>query len=307
MNSLQYVLPFVLTSVVIGLGVGYYMGWARRNAREQDAMRKERDTSMKVLSNLLAAADELTADVDTHNMEIRQVGQDVVDTATDGELTDVQKRLLRHIAGVLESNRKLEEDLTYARYRMEEQAQEIDRTRKEARTDALSGVANRKAFDEKLEMCMRDWRKHGVPFVLVLADIDHFKWINDTHGHQAGDHVVNRLGEFLRKFLREVDFIARYGGDEFAILITSCDLKRGGEISERIRAQVASVVFNVDADQRASVTFSIGVAAPEADDDASRLIEKADHAMYRSKEVGRNKVHIYEKAASEEAYMLASN
>lgn len=307
MDSLQYVLPFVLTSVVIGLGVGYYMGWARRHLRDHEHIKKERDASVKVLTGLLSTAEELTADVDSHNSEIRQVGQDVVDTATDGELSAFQKKFLRQIASVLESNRKLEEDLTYARYRMEEQAQEIDRTRKEARTDALSGIANRKAFDEKLEMCMRDWRKHSTPFVLILADIDHFKWINDTHGHQAGDLVVSNLGEFLRKFLREVDFIARYGGDEFAILITGCEIKRGSDIAERIRTQVASVVFDVNNDERASVTFSIGVASPEPEDDSKRIIEKADHAMYRSKEVGRNKVHVFEEAASERAYMLASS
>lgn len=307
MNSLQYVLPFVLTSVVIGLAVGYYMGWARRLTRERDEISKERDASIKLLGGLLSTAEELTADVDTHNMEIRQVGQDVVDTAAEGEMSDVQKRLLRHIASVLESNRKLEDDLTYARYRLEEQAEEIDRTRKEARTDALSGVANRKAFDEKLEMCVRDWRKHETPFVLVLADIDHFKWINDTHGHQAGDHVVERLGDFLKGFLREMDFIARYGGDEFAILITDCELKRGADIAERIRSRAASVVFNVATDQRASITFSIGVAAPDGQDDAKGILEKADHAMYRSKEVGRNKVHVYEQQAADKAYLLVSS
>lgn len=296
----------MLTSVVIGLGAGYYMGWTRRSLRDREELSKQRNASVKVLSNLLSTTEELTADVDTHNMEIRQVGQDVVDTVVEGEMTSVQQRLLKQIASVLESNRKLEDDLTYARYRMEEQAQEIDRTRKEARTDALSGVANRKAFDEKLEMCVRDWRKHASPFVLVLADIDHFKWINDTHGHQAGDHVVGKLGEFLKTFLREIDFIARYGGDEFAILITGCELKRGADIAERIRARVAAAVFNVAAGQRASVTFSIGVATPEGEDDANRLIEKADHAMYRSKNVGRNKVHVYEETAEDNAYMLAS-
>ncbi len=307
MHSLQYVLPFVLTSVVVGLAVGYYMGWARRLTRERDQIAKERDTSIKVLSSLLSTAEELTADVDSHNMEIRQVGQDVVDRASDGEMTEEQRRLLKQIASVLESNRKLEEDLTYARYRMEEQAEEIDRTRKEARTDALSGVANRKAFDEKLEMCLRDWHKHGTPFVMVLADIDHFKWINDTHGHQAGDHVVERLGSFLKSFLRDKDFIARYGGDEFAILISSCELKRGADIAERIRSRVASVVFNVAADQRASITFSMGVATPDENDDAKSLIQKADHATYRSKEVGRNKVHVYEEQAADNAYMLVAD
>lgn len=308
MTQLQFVLPWVLASVFVGVGVGYYLGRSHRKpTKRSSSVRKEREVTLKVLTNLLTTADRLHNDVDVHNSEIKQVGRNLIDMPVDPQMRQIQHALLDQVATVLESNRKLEDDLTYARLKLEQQAQEIDRTRREARTDALSGVANRKAFDERLDFMLRTWRREGEPFVLILTDIDHFKWINDTHGHQAGDCVVAHVGQFIKKRLREDDFVARYGGDEFAMLLPGATLQTAAAIAERIRSEIAKQNFDTVEAERVAITFSIGVAAAEEGDTAETILKHADEALYKSKEAGRNKVYCYQPgdAASLEATVVA--
>jgi diguanylate cyclase len=214
-----------------------------------------------------------------------------------GELELIQRELLGQIAGVLQANQRLEDDLVCARSKLELQAQELDRTRLEARTDPLSGVANRKAFDEKLHFLLSVWRRERRHFVLVMCDIDHFKRINDTYGHTAGDRIVEHVGAFLRQCTRETDYIARYGGDEFALLLPDTELEEGAKIGEHIRSQIARNNFDIGLrGELAVVTFSMGLAAVCDGDCAESLICRADDGLYKSKQAGRNQVNVAREA-----------
>ncbi len=293
-SALLSVLPWVLASVVIGVGIGFYLGSTAKPQKKQQSDTRREAATLNVLSNVLAAAEQLNLEVGTHNTEIQAVGRHLTGMKVDDSLREVQQTLLGEISAVLESNKQLEDDLNYARLRIEEQAAELDRTRREARTDPLSGVANRKGFDEKLQMILGAHKRQGRRFVLVLADVDHFKWINDTHGHAAGDQVVKQVGDFLRGCLRDEDFVARFGGDEFALILANVDLDAGATVAERIRAAVSKNNFGLRADQeQAAVTFSIGVASPWGGATAEALLDHADQALYRAKESGRNKVYAY--------------
>ena len=291
-HSLAYVTTWVLFSVMVGVAVGYLLGRSTRSHKERNPDDAQRAATLKALVELLQSTEQLTTDVDSHNSQMQQVSRHVGDLKVSGELETIQHELLEQIAHVLESNQRLEDDLVVARSRMEEQAQEIDRTRLEARTDALSGVFNRKAFDEKLQLLLTTFRREGKPFVLVLADIDHFKRINDTHGHPAGDRVVVHVGDFLKRCARPGDYIARYGGDEFALLLPETELGPGLDLVENIRARIAQNNFDIGLrGEQAAVTFSIGVAGPCDGDNADTLILRADRGLYKSKQGGRNQVN----------------
>lgn len=284
-----YVLTWVLAAVVVGLAVGYTLGRAGSGNRERDLARREREATLKALVAVLESAQQLSTDVDSHTSEITKVRRQMGTLRAAGELDTVRHALLGQIGLMLDANRRLEDDLRMTRHRMEVQAQEIDRTRAEARLDSLSGVANRKALDEKLEYLLTNFRRTGETFALILSDVDHFKWINDTHGHPAGDQVVSHIGETLRGVLRGGDFVGRYGGDEFAVLLPNTSREVAEKVAERIRQTINRANFNVGpGGERVAVTFSVGLTTVREGDDSAGILQRADRGLYLSKQGGRN-------------------
>lgn len=287
---LLWLVPCILVSLIIGGFVGYSFALRRHGKLIHD----ERQKTLVALQEVLDSADELTSEVDTHNTELESVGRSVDDLSTSGGYEVVKQTLLSQIATAIESNRRLEHDLVCTKYRLEEQAQELDRTRIEARMDPLSGVGNRKAFDESLQFMASKFQRHGTCFALLLIDVDHFKWINDTHGHQSGDLVVQRLGEAFKSVVRPGDHVARFGGDEFGILFVGADAEGGERAAHRVREKIEQCNFDVGLnDARVAVTLSMGLAACEPDDTPASLLRKADAALYRSKEAGRNRLTVF--------------
>ena len=155
-------------------------------------------------------------------------------------------------------------------------------------------MGNRKAFDESLLFMFSRFKRHKASFAMLLIDVDHFKWINDTHGHPAGDAVVTRLGGTLRDALRGGDHVARYGGDEFALLLSGVDEQIALAIAQRIRRKVETTNFDVGVDDaRVAVTLSMGLAVCGVEDTPESLMKKVDAALYRSKQAGRNRLTVY--------------
>jgi diguanylate cyclase (GGDEF)-like protein len=160
-------------------------------------------------------------------------------------------------------------------------------------TDSLMGIYNRRHFDRRIrEECARAAR-YGLPLSLLMVDVDHFKSINDTRGHQAGDAVLAGLGALLSHEMRICDVVARYGGEEIAILATNTDIDGARVFAERIRARVEAAEFLPGG---LRCTVSIGVAAFHGPPDGpGELVAAADAALYRAKESGRNRVEVEAK------------
>lgn len=165
-----------------------------------------------------------------------------------------------------------------------------------ARTDAKTGLLNSTAWEQQAAAELNRARRSGAPLAVALADIDHFKDVNDNHGHITGDRVLRAIAALLTKTLREYDVCGRFGGEEFAIALPGTACADAAIIAERIRAEVAALTVPAhdlpDAPQ-VSVTISIGVALL-ADDvqDVTTLLATADHALYQAKEAGRNLVRV---------------
>ena len=153
-------------------------------------------------------------------------------------------------------------------------------------TDALTGVWNRRHGQQTLAADLAEARRYGPPLSLLMLDIDHFKAINDTHGHQAGDLVLVDLCRRLTANLRPSDMLVRWGGEEFVILARHCDLDAAIALAEKVHALISSAVF----DEVGAVTVSIGVTALRPDDTLDRWLDRADRALYEAKAAGRNTV-----------------
>lgn len=286
---LVWMLPCVLICLLIGAMIG--QGLATRAMA--GTIRRERERLVRALQVLMVSTEQLTNDVDVHNTELTTVRQSVKGIQTDGDLEVVQRTILANITAVVEANRKMEDDLVVTRYQLQSQAVELDRTRSEARTDPLSGLCNRKSFDEALRFAVSSHKRRGAPFALLLADVDHFKRINDTHGHQSGDRVVQLIGELLHVTCRSHDHVARFGGDEFGIILTRVDEEKARMAAMRIREEVARTNFHVGVDNaRVSVTFSMGLAFPNSEDTVESVFQRADKALYTAKAAGRNCLHV---------------
>jgi diguanylate cyclase (GGDEF)-like protein len=157
-------------------------------------------------------------------------------------------------------------------------------------TDGLTGLANHRAFQERLVRELSRAQRFLQEISLLIVDIDHFKSINDKHGHQVGDQVLHSVAQALQDQLRKMDYVARYGGEEFAVIMPQTRKAESVRIADRLRERVARERFiKVDPDR--AVTISVGVSEYPTDAiDAPHLVEKADRALYRSKEAGRNRV-----------------
>jgi diguanylate cyclase (GGDEF)-like protein len=166
---------------------------------------------------------------------------------------------------------------------------------RESRLDALTGVANRRALDEQGHAALALARRHGQPFALLMLDLDHFKTVNDRHGHGLGDQLLQALAAHCRGLMRESDVFGRWGGEEFLALLPDTGAAQATELAERLRASVAATRWRlgeVELQQTVSIGVA-GVAGPQVGDIGamwSRLVGAADAAMYRAKQHGRNRV-----------------
>lgn len=161
-----------------------------------------------------------------------------------------------------------------------------------SRVDGLTGVHNRKFLYETLEMEFNRAARFGHAFSILFIDVDHFKRINDTHGHEFGDFVLKTVVEIVQSVIRPADTIGRYGGEEFIVGLVESSLENAQLVAERIRLKVALATFALDGIQ-AAVTISIGIAELGADtQDLDMLIHKADQGLYQAKESGRNQTCV---------------
>jgi two-component system, cell cycle response regulator len=158
------------------------------------------------------------------------------------------------------------------------------------RHDALTGVHNRRSFDEKIEEGVARANRYGRPLALILFDIDHFKLCNDTFGHRAGDYVLREVAQLVHARVDKHDFVARYGGEEFAVLLHEFEGSGPAEFAEAIRAAVAEHEFEFEGN-RIPTTISLGVVVWESQYELpGQLIEAADRCLYQAKSEGRNRV-----------------
>ena len=178
-----------------------------------------------------------------------------------------------------------------------ENAANVQRLRRQGLTDTLTAINNRRFFDQRLQEEIEVAQRNSAPLSCMLLDVDHFKKVNDTYGHQVGDQVLREVAALVRAQLRGSDVLSRYGGEEFAALLSKTPAETAEEVAERVRNGVAENVFHLPGGESFSVTISIGVATcipsaatgrtPSA---GESLVGQADRCMYSAKEAGRNRV-----------------
>ena len=169
-------------------------------------------------------------------------------------------------------------------------AQRYKDTKELATYDGLTGLYNRRSFMTNIRNEIKRHKRQNKPMSVLLMDMDHFKKINDTYGHPAGDIVLRTVADIIKHTARTTDICGRYGGEEFAVILTETHLKQALNVAEKIRRNVMNTEIPVDNDVRLKVTFSIGVSMYRMEEQASKLLSRTDQLLYRAKENGRNRV-----------------
>lgn len=154
--------------------------------------------------------------------------------------------------------------------------------------DVLTGISNRLAYEERLQQEFKRWSRFGNPLTFLIWDIDHFKKINDQYGHAMGDVVLRGVAKQLAGRIRSTDFVARFGGEEFVMLLPGADIEAASQLADQIRIIIAESEF-ANAEKRIPVTISCGLAGFQTGDSLQSVFERADRALYQSKHAGRNR------------------
>lgn len=243
----------------------------------------------KRLQNL---ATEMSSIINEHCSELEQASQML---SVDGSHGDepIPDAVMNVIGHIVHANQNLQSKLDQAESRLKEQAVEIESHISRSLTDALTGLPNRRDFNVRLEERMSTWQRRREIFSLLMLDVDHFKKLNDTFGHLAGDKVLTALGAALRGAVRREDAVARYGGEEFAVLLPNTSLEQATLVAQKVREAVANVSVEHDG-QQIAITVSGGLASIQAEERAETLIHRADEALYAAKRAGRNRTFVHD-------------
>lgn len=195
-----------------------------------------------------------------------------------------EQEVAARLQGLAERVAHMEQEAMGYREHLEEQ-------RQKALIDPLTGLPNRAAWSERLEHEIGEWQQHGNTLMLAMLDLDHFKRINDNYGHLAGDKVLKIIASVLHKRLRGSDFIARFGGEEFVLMMPATVPAVGAKLLETLRASIEACPFHFKG-ERVTVTISMGLTAFKPGEHSDMVLKRADQALYRAKNAGRNRVEL---------------
>jgi diguanylate cyclase len=288
-------LIFASLALVIGFfaGVWFFGPSATRKTVPSDEpedhskaeMQRTAERAIMALQRIQDLAKGMASDVGAHASEVEAITADLQQMAEENPNDAID--MIAAVNRIVKANDQLQDRLAMAEHQIEAQAAELRTYETQARTDSLTGLANRRAFDDELGRRFAEWQRRRTPFSLLILDIDHFKKFNDSHGHSAGDEVLRNVGQVLVKTARQMDLPCRYGGEEFAVILPATDIEEGRVAADRFRRAIEATHATFDG-KKLSVTASIGMARVNDQDDPAWLIRRADEALYKSKQAGRN-------------------
>jgi diguanylate cyclase len=260
-------------------------------ARQDRAVRETSERVQETLSQVLSWLGEAETGTKSYGAALQSLSGELASESPAKNLTGLIRKVMSETQAMAERNSALEGRLNSSSQQIADLTQNLEDVRREAMTDVLTGIANRKYFDERLKECARDAMEQGEDLCLLIADIDHFKRFNDTWGHQFGDQVLKVVARALTEGVKGRDTAARYGGEEFAIILPRTTLKAALVVAEQIRKDVAGrrLVKRSTGEEVGQITLSLGVSRFELGEPLNDFVHRADEALYLAKRSGRNR------------------
>ncbi len=255
--------------------------------------------SIKILKILQKSGDSST-EIKNIKIELQnwRQGEENFETIKE-KLLVIATSLDREIDDFVCEMKKEDEEIEKLKAKIRSLEQKVKKLSKEVKTDFLTNIANKKALQEELTKQESAFKRYGINYSIVFFDIDHFKNINDTYGHDAGDVILKSLGLLFRRYAREVDTIGRFGGEEFVAILPNTDKDGAYRFAEKLREIISKTKF-LYKKTRIKVTVSAGVASRNEVNSKEELLKKADERLYLAKKSGRNRVCADDNCTKEE-------
>jgi diguanylate cyclase len=244
------------------------------------------------MGRVLALIGQAGADTSAYGRRMADLSGELSGGHSLDEVQATVKQIVAETRGILIKNQELEHRLARSTREIKTLRRDLESVRRDALTDPLTGIANRKLFDQRLREACAGALETGGETCLVLLDIDHFKAFNDRYGHRVGDEVLKLVAKQMRDQVKGRDTPARYGGEEFALILPETSLVNAAKLADRIREALSghTLTSRRSAMRYGRITLSAGVAAYRYGEPLEQLLQRADRALYRAKDQGRNRV-----------------
>lgn len=263
-----------------------------QSQEQAEAIESGREAVQELLQSLSEFVSDLMKKSMSYDTQMKDHRVSIDRAMTMAGLEEIKRLLVREIETMESTNESYRRQLDHANAKIQDQQEIMERFRIDSKMDFLTQIANRRAFETRLEEEFERAKRYGSTFAMLMIDIDHFKKVNDVHGHMAGDKVLRLVAQVLEDQTRFNDFVSRYGGEEFAVLLPESTADQGRFVAEKIRKAVerTSLVY---ADWKIKVTVSAGVGEVNTQsDNPETLVNRVDAALYQAKQNGRNRVEL---------------
>ena len=268
-----------------------YICQCKPDSKENEKLRQE---LLNTVANILGMLIDLAGKTAISNKHLERHMKTLSVSKTTSEVLHIASEIISETRNFVDETKKFEATLSTSSHVIQTLKHELDDARRQASKDALTGLNNRRMFDKVLSTAIDSSSNEQEPFCLLLLDIDKFKEINDNYGHLVGDKVLIGLSSVLKKHMRGSDYLCRYGGEEFAVVMTETLITGAFSVAENLRKSIESLrLKHVKTGEKiGKVTISIGVACYRNGESAVEVIDRCDTAMYRAKALGRNRTVI---------------
>lgn len=261
--------------------------------KQRQEIQRHTFTAQSLMGDLLELIGVVSSEATTYNESLDGYLKELTGKYQDANLRKMMQELVRKTAAMRDSGSSMSEKLAASKREVEDLRENLVRITEEASRDPLTGLANRKTFDGHLADFTASAEKGDFEFSLLMLDIDHFKDFNDKYGHLVGDEVLKIVARELMNTVKGRDVVARFGGEEFAVLLPNTGLSGALIVAENLRHSIASrdLTHKDTKENYGTITISVGAAQYHPGQDTpTSLIKRADEALYRSKKGGRNRV-----------------
>jgi diguanylate cyclase len=271
----------------------------RELTRARGAVRERENGLREIIAVMMEAVNQLVGDSKEFNSSLIGESDRMTKLVETDDIKKLKKLVTEHVDGlrktVVEKQKRDEASQSKLTRRVELLQTRLTEAEQEASSDPLTGVANRRAFDRAMQRLVSAANAGGRPLAMAMVDADHMKHLNDTHGHQIGDRVLIGLVQHVQAVVRKSDFLARYGGDEFAVAMPDMTVTEAQSRLEQVVREIAATKFEYEGEKGPGVvqfTISCGLTAHGAGDTVEELVKRADDALYDAKKGGKNRVAV---------------